>query len=64
MAATIGTIALVSLAAAGTASAIEANQQNKKAARARRQANAVATAEGKVQDINQRRHSSYKTCSD
>jgi hypothetical protein len=53
--AALTTIALVGLAAVGTAQAYEANQQNKKAEEAQRKANAISTAEGQVQDINARR---------
>lgn len=51
----MATLATIGLLGLGVASAYESNQQTKKAAKAQRQANAVATAEGKVQDINQRR---------
>jgi len=51
----MATLATIGLLGLGVATAYESNQQTKKAAKPQRLANAVATAEGKVQDINQRR---------
>lgn len=58
--AAVSTVVTVGLLAAGTHQAYEANKDSKRAARASREANRVATNEGKVKDINARRAAARK----